>query len=326
MLQYNAKRRLIKIGEVTFTIAGTSLNSPGQTGLSTSIAPAEYIPLNYFEQTGLLRKGSRINYKFYFKFDRPVNIQQLADRIDPRLDAEGFNYETIETQKENTGRSFRDLTRFLALVGFVALLLGCIGVASAIHIYVREKINAIAILRCLGVNASQAFLIYLIQIISIGFIGSVIGAALGGIIQQFLPTILKDFLPVQITTTISWEAIAQGIALGIIISLLFALLPLVSVRTVSPLYTLRMSFEPTSAAKDPVKWGVYGLIVLFILVIFPAANERMERNHLFYSRHNRSIPGTGCNCQHIDVVCATLFPLILELFMETRAGEFIPPE
>jgi putative ABC transport system permease protein len=85
----------------------------------------------------------------------------------------------------------------MSLIGFIALLLGCIGVASAIHIYVREKITTIAVLRCLGTKSSQAFLIYLIQIAGIGLIGSIIGAALGTIVQQFLPIVLKDILPIK---------------------------------------------------------------------------------------------------------------------------------
>src|SRR6476661_5122530 len=117
---------------------------------------------------------------------------------------------------------------FLSLIGFIALLLGCIGVASAIHIYVREKINTIAVLRCLGTKASQAFTIYLVQIASIGLIGSILGAFLGTIVQQFLPVVLKDFLPIKVSPSISWSAIAQGIILGVCISILFALLPLVS--------------------------------------------------------------------------------------------------
>ena len=53
----------------------------------------------------------------------------------------------------------------------------------------------IALSWCRG---SQAFLIYLIQIVVVGFIGSLAGAALGTIIQQFLPIALKDFLPVKV--------------------------------------------------------------------------------------------------------------------------------
>jgi putative ABC transport system permease protein len=265
MLQYDAHTGdSIKVGAVTFAIAGKLLNAPGQTGFSASIAPIVYIPLQYLERTGLTQKGSRINYHYFFKYDHSEDIHKLLERLKPRLEANDLSYETVESQKEDTGRSFSDLTRFLSLVGFIALLLGCTGVASAIHVYIREKVNAIAILRCLGVRASQAFMIYLIQVICIGFIGSFIGAATGITIQQFLPFILKDFLPVQITTRVSWIAVLQGMGLGIIISVLFALLPLLSIRKISPLNALRISFEPPQLKPDAIKWSIYGLIVLFV--------------------------------------------------------------
>ena len=265
MLQYEAKvGDTIKIGSLSFVIAGTLINAPGQTGLSASVAPPVYIPLQYLEQTGLSQKGSRIVYQFFFKFDKAVNMKELVDKIEPRLDIEGLNYETVETQKQNTARSLEDLTNFLSLVSFIALLLGCVGVASAIHIYVREKIRSVAILRCLGAKGSQAFLIYLIQIVVVGFVGSIAGAALGTIIQQFLPIAFKDFLPIKVTTDFSWTAIGQGLLLGVVISFLFALLPLVSIRKISPLNTLRLSFQRFSLFKDPLKWLVYLLIILFI--------------------------------------------------------------
>lgn len=283
MLQYNASvGDSIKVGNVTLAIAGTLLKAPGQTGLSTSIAPAVYIPLDYLSATGLQQKGSRIRYVFYYKYDKPVDIEQLTKTIEPRLEVEGLNYNTVALQKESTGRFFADLTKYLAIVGFVALLLGCIGVASAIHIYVREKINSIAVLRCLGANALQAFLIYLIQIVGIGFIGSVIGSAVGVLIQKVLPLVLKDVIPVDITTDISLIAIAQGIVLGIIISLLFGLLPLVSIRNVSPLNTLRLSFQSDNRTKDVLKYFVYGLIVLFIF-IFTYIQLDSRRQAIFFT-------------------------------------------
>ena len=162
MLQYNAQPGdSIKVGEVTLAIAGTLQKAPGQTGLSASVSPAVYIPLRYLQQTSLLQKGSRINYKYYLKLPPQTNVETLIENLEPRLEAENLAWDTVASQKEETGRSFRDLTQFLSLVSFIALLLGCIGVASAIHIYVREKVHSIAILRCMGTSALQAFLIYL---------------------------------------------------------------------------------------------------------------------------------------------------------------------
>jgi putative ABC transport system permease protein len=265
MLQYEAKvGDSIKIGEVTFAIAGILLKAPGQTGITAAVAPSVYIPMAYLDQTGLMQKGSRINYRHYIRFKPRTDVEKLVKTLEPRLEAADLDYKTVQSQKEDTGRSFKDLTQFLALVGFIALLLGCIGVASAVHIYIREKLSSIAILRCLGVKGYQAFLIYLIQIAGIGLFGSVLGAILGSIIQQFLPFVVKDFLAFELTTGISWPAIGQGIGIGLIISILFALPPLVGIRKISPLNVLRNTEDASKLERDPVTWLVYILILAFI--------------------------------------------------------------
>lgn len=266
LLQYNAQvGDTIRLGTLDFVIEGSLSTAPGQTGISASVAPLVYIPLQYLEQTGLEQKGSRIGYTFFFKFDNNTDINTLVTQLEPRFEKENLNYDTVDSQREDVSRSLVDLMRFLSLISFIALLLGCIGVASAIHIYVKEKISTVAILRCLGASGWQAFMIYLLQIVTIGLVGSVIGAFIGTIIQQFLPYVLKDFLPLEITTGISWPAIVQGLILGVVISFLFALIPLVSIRNVSPLNTLRVSSEPAKSF-DLVKWMVYLLILLFIFM------------------------------------------------------------
>lgn len=265
LLQFGVKvGDSVKIGDISFKIEGALNKAPGQTGISTSVAPIVYIPLQYLPQTGLLKTGSRIQYTWFYKLDNTVNIDKLTKAISPRLERADIDYETIEMRKQNTGRFFSDLTRFLSLVGFLALLLGCVGVASAMQVYIREKIASIAIMRCLGVTGTKAFLIYLIQIVCIGFIGSVIGAVAGSFIQTVLPLVLKDFIPFTIQTSVSWLAIGQGVVLGVIISVLFALLPLLSIRNISPLFTLRMSYEQVNTTKDPLRWLVYILILAFI--------------------------------------------------------------
>ncbi|MBA9078029.1 ABC transporter permease [Rufibacter quisquiliarum] len=265
MLQFGAKvGDTLWVGNLSFEIAGILNKAPGQTGISATVAPAVYVPLRFLAQTGLDQKGSRINYRYYYKYNREVDLKALANKLEPRLEKELVNLETADSERENLGRSFEDLTSFLALVGFIALLLGSIGVASAIHVYMREKLPSIAILRCMGVSGRQAFLIYVIQILGIGLVGSVLGAALGTAVQLLLPQVLQDLLPVEVTVAVSWLAVGQGVLIGLVISLLFALLPLVSIRNISPLNTLRLSYENTSLLKDPLKWLVYALILLFI--------------------------------------------------------------
>lgn len=265
MLQFNAKvGDSVKIGDLNFNILGTLTKAPGQTGIGASIAPTVYIPLQTLEKTNLIKTGSRINNKFYFRYNDPSGIDEWVKKQDTKLEKEGFDADTVESRKEQTGRSFKDVNRFLALSGFIALLLGCVGVGSAIHVYIQEKLSAIATLRCLGLKSRHAFLIYLIQVFFIGLTASFLGAVLGTGIQFLLPLVLKDFLPVEITMQVSWFAIGQGLLLGLIISILFALPSLLSVRRISPLNAIRISFEKAAGRRDPLTWLVYLLMAAFI--------------------------------------------------------------
>lgn len=265
MLQYKASvGDSVQIGKLNFRIAGVLDQAPGQTGFSSTIAPSVFMPLKHLKATNLAQKGSRINYNFYYKFKEASQVEEMVTRLTPSFEKHDLDQDTIKSKKESTGKSFSDVTKFLSLVGFIALLLGCIGVASAVHIYVKEKMQSIAILRCMGLSSRHAFLIFLIQITVIGFIGAVAGAILGSIIQQVLPVVFKDFLPLELQVTISWKAILQGILLGVIISILFSLLPLISIRKVSPLNTIRVSDQPQETGNDPWQWLVYLLIIGFI--------------------------------------------------------------
>ncbi|RDC56611.1 ABC transporter permease [Pedobacter chinensis] len=266
MLQFNAKvGDSVKVGDLNFKISGALNKAPGQNGIAASVAPIVYIPLKYLAQTNLIKTGSRINNKFYFRYDDPSGVDEWVRKNEPKLEKEGFDADTVESRKEQTGRSFKDVNRFLALSGFIALLLGCVGVGSAIHVYIQEKLSAIATLRCLGLKSRHAFFIYLIQIFFIGLIAAILGAILGTGIQFLLPLVLKDFLPVEITMQVSWPAVGQGILLGLIISILFALPSLLSVRKISPLNAIRISFEKTGGKRDLLTWIVYLLMAAFIV-------------------------------------------------------------
>lgn len=267
MLQYDAKvGDSIRVGELHFVIAGMLTQAPGRTGVSTTIAPPVYIPFRYLEQTGLLQKGSRFTYSFYFRYADPQKMNRQLSAIQPVLEHEGLNYETVASRKKDTGRQFEDLSQFLTLIGFVALLLGCIGIAGSINIYIREKIPSIAILRCLGAGIRQTFLIYLIQVTLLGWVGASVGAGLGTAIQQLLPLVIKDILPVRISTGISWLSIAKGVGIGVVASFLFALLPLLSIHRIAPLYTLRAPVEPGSERQNLRQILVFSVILVLIIL------------------------------------------------------------
>jgi putative ABC transport system permease protein len=257
----------VQVGNVEFEIEGDLLSRPGRAGIGSAIAPVVLIPFDKLDSTGLVKKGSRVEYQYYFRIPNPEDVTKLATELEEPLRDARMDLETVESNKERIGRALGSVSTFLNLVGFVALLLGCIGVAGAVHLYIKDKLPTVAVLRCLGASGRKAFMVYLVQVIGIGLIGALLGAGLGALLQKLLPWVGKDLLPIdQVSTTISWAAAGQGILLGLCVSVLFALLPLSSILTTSPLRTLRASVDASERrAGLGLRLAVYGLIGLSLL-------------------------------------------------------------
>ena len=254
----------IKLGNVTFPIIGALKSIPGSTAISSSVAPQVLIPFRFLEQTNLLQLGSRKEYQYFFK-NTTIDLDALDKKIDPILDAENADLDTHTSTSRNLGRRYDNVGRFLNLVAFIALLLGCIGIASSVHIYIKEKLKNVAVLKCLGASRKQSFLIYLIQIIAIGLIGGIIGALIGISLQFAFPYILQEFLPFSVDVSISFQPILMGIILGVLMSVLFALLPLLGTWYVSPLEVLRGQEENQQKPKK-ARILVFLAILLFIFL------------------------------------------------------------
>jgi len=262
MLQFGVQPGdTVQIGAQAFRIEGDLLSRPGRAGIGSAIAPVAFIPMEWLDSTGLMQKGSRIWYQYYFKIPQARDLDSLVSRLEKPLEQANLDWETVSTNKENIGRAFGNFSTFLNLVGFVALLLGCIGVAGAVHIYIKDKLPTVAILRCLGASGRKAFFVYLAQVAGIGVLGAVLGAFLGSLVQKLLPWITKDLLPIEnVSTDFSAVSAAQGVLLGISVAILFALLPLSGILKTSPLRTLRASYGEQEAVNRWLRWGVYALI------------------------------------------------------------------
>ena len=264
MLQFNVKPGdSIKIGNITLPIGGSLDAAPGSGGFSSGIAPPVYIPYRLIEQTGLIQTGSRLEYQYYFVASDNTDLDALDKKLDPILDAEDADMDTHTSTSQQLGRRYENFGVFLNLVAFIALLLGCVGIASSVHIYVKEKLRAVAVLKCLGATRKQTFLIFLIQIIGMGFLGGLSGSILGIGLQELFPYLLSDMLPFDIETTIYPASVILGIVLGIFMSVMFALIPLLSTWYVSPLRVLRID-ESANEKSRKANLVVAGIILAFL--------------------------------------------------------------
>ena len=252
----------LKIGSKYFRMAGVVNKIPGGGVLTSTIAPSVYISMDELDSTGLVQFGSRVEYRLFVKTASEDKTEELVKKLRPTTRKLGYSIETVEGRKRGLGRGLQSVYQFFSLLAFIALILGCIGVASSVHIYAREKREEVAILRCIGSSGWQAFNIYFIQVFVLGLAGSVIGAGLGAVIQKAIPLIFKSFIPLDMPFSISWAAIGEGLVLGAAVSILFTILPLVAVRFVPPLTVLRADQVPLKTFSK-MRWTAILLIALF---------------------------------------------------------------
>jgi putative ABC transport system permease protein len=177
------------------------------------------------------------------------------------LTPERIRLRTVADDQRNLNDVLSRLTGYLGLVALIALLLGGIGVASATVVFIRQRSEAIAVLRCLGATAGQVFLLYLVEAGAIALAGSVLGAIVGVGVQRLLPGLFAGILPVDVVPSVSWKAVLVGIGTGLWVALVFAALPLLAVRRVSPLSALRRPFESERYPRD-AWWAVAALALV----------------------------------------------------------------
>lgn len=263
----------VNIGALTLPIGGSLVDAPGNTQVSTSVAPAVWIPYPLVEQTGLIQLGSRVEYNFFYKAEEGADLVAIYNQWDPLLDNANADMDLHTDTSQRLGRRFNNVGRFLKLVAFVALLLGCLGIASSVHIYMKEKRASIAVLKCLGASRRQSLLIFLIQIAGIGLVGGIIGTLVGLGLQGVFPLLIGEFIPVELQLGTHWEPILLGISLGLGMALLFGLLPLLSSWFVSPLAVLRVA-ETTPPVSKRLNAAV---LILILLVLWGISTLILER-------------------------------------------------
>lgn len=264
MLQYGLEvGDSLKLGDHTFPISGRLVTSMGSMSMGSSFAPPVYIKLADLEKTNLVQPGSFVEYANYYMTDPSFDADEWEDNIRKKLRDNSTRVTTVDDQRRQLNRAFSSLNEFLNLVALISLILACIGVASSVLIYVKSKIQNIAVLRCLGMKRKEAFMVYFVQIFFLGLLSVIIGVALGSVIQLVLPMVLKEFLPFDVSMSLSPSAMISGFLMGLVVTLLFALGPLLSIRNITPLNTLRVS-DTSSQGRDMAIWMVYVAIFLTI--------------------------------------------------------------
>ena len=272
----------LALGQSRFRILATFTNIPGDVSVASALGPRVYIPAGALDATGLLRFGSLAEYEAFVQLPSSAEAQKLAEKYRKPLRTERVGVRTVEDDRADLTAALSRLGNYLGLVALVALLLGGLGVASAVHVFIKRKLDTIAVLRCLGATSLEVFTVYLLQALVVGAIGSGIGALLGVGLQQVLPMLFRGLLPVDVRVAPSPRSILLGTGLGLWVAGIFAALPLVAIRRISPLMTLRRDVDPRARGRDRLAWLSGALLGLSVVALASIQVEQL-RDGVFFS-------------------------------------------
>jgi putative ABC transport system permease protein len=234
------------LGGKKFRIIGQVTFEPDRMLGSLNVGPRVMMTREGLDRTGLMLPGNRAAERFLFRLQPgSPGIAEVRAQL-----KKAFPDSMIADYRETHPIITQGLSRattFLSLVSLITLIVGAIGVATAMHAHIQQRMDSIAIMKCLGARSNQLMRIYLIQTVALGLAGGILGVTFGIAIQRAFPQFLARYF--QLEPSARWDLItaAQGIGIAILATLLFTLPPLLGIRRIRPNLILRREMAESNA-------------------------------------------------------------------------------
>jgi putative ABC transport system permease protein len=264
----------IKIGEGEFEIRAIFDEEPGGSS-GFRLGPRVFIEKKAFDDAGITRNSSRVRRRILYRTsDDPT---ELVRQLRENLKGTTVTVASYREQQENLSEQFVRTENYLALTGLLILVLGGVGVWNVARAFIEQKRKTVAVLKCLGASGNKVIAVYLLQITALGLAGSVFGVLLAQATLWFVEWRFGSDLPVRMTYVVSvWTAL-QGLLLGLAISLLFSMLPLLQIRQIKPRLLLRDENNSAIDKLDRSRWiiGALSLAALLGLAVWQAGSIKV---------------------------------------------------
>jgi putative ABC transport system permease protein len=251
----------VQIGEQRFVVAARIVKDIDQSIGFSSFAPRVLMNVADLAATGLQQEGSRITYRLMVAGE-DVKIAALRKEWQPGLSG-NEKLEDVRDARPEIRSALERAEHFLGLAALTAAILAGAAMALAARRFVLRHLDGCAVMRCLGAQQGQVLRLFLYQFLLLGLIAVLLGCALGYITQSVLVGFIESMRNADLPQPGILPAIKSAIS-GFALLLGFAFLPLLQLRSVSPLRVLRreLGAPPSNAAL------AYGLAVLVLAGLF----------------------------------------------------------
>jgi putative ABC transport system permease protein len=264
------------VGSARFTVTGVVQREPDRSAGIFTLGPRVLLGQAGLDRTGLVGYGSRVRHRALVRLPDGADPGDARAALTRVLTDPTVRVATFDEAQPGLRRFFVQLNTYLGLVGLVSLLVGGIGVAASVGTFIRRKLLTVATLKSLGAASGTLLWVYLVQTLILGGLGSVAGIGLGAVVQALLNPLLAAFVPFEIAARLSGVTALHGLILGLLVTLLSALWPILGVRAVPAALILRYPAEsPARRGRRPWKVGAAIAAGLAGLVLWQAGSLKV---------------------------------------------------
>jgi len=248
----------VQIGAATFRITRVLDYRPDQGSGFVSLAPSALVNLADLPATQLIQPGSRATYVGLFAGE-PSAVAEFRQYL-ARVKSADERIEEIGESSRQLNSAVERASRFLNLASLASVLLAAVAVAMAARRYAARHLDGVALMKCMGASQGFVLRVSVLELVSVGLIAVLLGAALGALAQSGLAFLLRDLIRAELPPpAFAPVYLAAVTVLAMLVG--FALPPLLTLKNTPPARVLRRDLTA-----PPLRYGLSYIIALAALL------------------------------------------------------------
>lgn len=263
---------VVRIGDAPFAVRAVVGFEPDGGARSFTLGPRVLTDLDGLAATGLIQPGSMITWASRVAGSPPPDAAAVKAAL-----GETFRVRGLDAAAPGTRRFLDTIASFLTWAGLSALLVGGVGVASAVTAALEARRPILAVLKSQGATNRQIVVLHAFVVGAVAAVGIALGLVLGALAPWPVAALIAGVetpLPAAPVPAIYPLPLLRAAGFGAVIAAVFAWWPLLRARDIPAASLLKDAEGDTRSPVPFVAWAILAALVVAGLVLAAGVGDR----------------------------------------------------